>query len=730
MAMDALCDWDALLLAHNGGALKEYITSTYESCETKNAAVAFCNGILESCPTISASQYPVALRLSTLRWMFASMPKLLFSHLRVPSQTVQWLSGCANSDSAPSLRGVALLVMALMLKSNVSSVGTIAPASVARNLSDVQRLMSDNSSASPAVRTQDILLHQCAEVLTLCDPKSSHCASLLSSGGLRMSCSVLQASSSDCTPMQARLDACKVYICVSEIAKHNSSTVDISSEEVLSVCAAVVDIIRSSSLLHDCLHIAYESSLPLLKSTQAWSKDTLGHIVEVVVGALESVRSKDGLSVLDVRRTEAFIGLLSAIFDECAASPDIDCTAFATMSINEINPTMEVLKKSLRGAGPAGKDMRVAASDVRKGLIAMAHSVYSACPAIITNHPEQFWEVSLRLLNTPLLFSCAFVASPENSDVVRRIVDNVSQGLSQVHKYSFPAACDVITSVEELCRSGCTAILECADKIVIAVDQLPKFSDNKTHKKEKYEWRRQVLELLRAVLMLTQTTTTVLSNNFVDQVVSMCSRDILLLRTCLGCRGSASADAASIAAAEKQRRAAAVEAQERFGSSKPEKMVSLLHLVTSTLCDLLDCGNTPIGDDAAETLQGLLGRTARDANRSLVFEDDAVQLGIDIDLVAKILSRVSGVSTAELRGAAMGLLQALSLCSSEAFLLGDTYKKMLCESLCSTTIAIVKMTADTKSVEKLEKCAACVDGETYKNIAKHAQAALSALDIM
>ena len=305
-----------------------------------------------------------------------------------------------------------------------------------------------------------------------------------------------------------------------------------------------------------------------------------------------------------------------------------------------------------------------------------------------------YWTLSVKLLTTPLLFGVAYQSSKSSSStqqgLSRQILQYIANALKNITKYSYSVACDVLTSLEELSDMKCFELLLHESDIPLLVLNayhcVPKGLNIDSKKAKQlssanvYEWKINVINCIKALLLCVNISDLcgVLSSDFIDNfVVGVLSKDVVLLHGALGnitndlaeyvtstvktefltidyfedWSSKCKASKYSLSISGKNRDVPDVDGcrhicadilnRMRFASAESsEPTVMLLHTVLLALVPFLDVLGTTKGDLSDPCSQGLLLLVCflkEICHRKIIFEDDFVQLCVELEAIAKYM---------------------------------------------------------------------------------------------
>jgi len=346
-----------------------------------------------------------------------------------------------------------------------------------------------------------------------------------------------------------------------------------------------------------------------------------------------------------------------------------------------------------------GEGLRAACRDLRKGCISCSEAVIIAAPRWAPRMQQQFWMLCLEALRSPVLFASAFAKGVTAECATRRealehpltaaIVLHLTTAISKSSRYSQAAALDLLTAVEELCAAGCDCLPLASSPLPLlllqAYNQPPKAPSSRPSKKANKgqgsgraaskssrhtaEWKAAVVGALRAVLDMAARCAQPLSDDFKEEFVLAATSEAAALLLALGLvkrypppppSSSSSSkgggqqntapgvslplppSSAEQALAREERRQAAAEAEERFGTRQGEALQRLLHAWILSLAAFMSVPEGLVSSSSprhsnptpAQSLEGLLSLLGQAADRPVVLEDDVPLMCSEAELLS------------------------------------------------------------------------------------------------
>lgn len=134
------------------------------------------------------------------------------------------------------------------------------------------------------------------------------------------------------------------------------------------------------------------------------------------------------------------------------------------------------------------KDLKICrsiCSTIRKSCITSVDNMLLICPQWIRDNYEEYWNLCINVLLTPLLFSVGYTAlsNNNNNNIINKILSYLSSALKNIHRYSMNTATDVLSSIHALCVLNCSEMLS-YDNFVLdmlnILTTLPRYISNIT----------------------------------------------------------------------------------------------------------------------------------------------------------------------------------------------------------------------------------------------------------
>jgi hypothetical protein len=545
------------------------------------------------------------------------------------------------------------------------------------------------------------------------------------------------------------VDAAKVYTLVAEVWLEQlaSSPATPNTAELLAmidVPSCVFSMVSVGPVLHDTLLGAYQLSLEVnqklqqlqqaeenpegstvasedqvqleLNGAAPWTVDggsalwwvgAIQERVAAVMATLLAAGQTDSatatVAALHIKRIESLLGIVASWFDihgsnstksrvadDKVTAEDATWMRAADRAIDLVECVMLQLKEVIANSSSSQsaaliKSARAAASDVRKGSIALSHSVLTACPLVVCSSQSSHsgetrcLNFALKCLGTPLLFGAIYAAivscgcfllhtSPaddlmtreEAQSVVAKMVRHLSAGLGNAARYTASAAGDIVTAVEDLAASGCVLLLEDPGDLPLAtlraLSSVPKGLKTSSSSQQQQqgargdvsgldEWRTRCLAALHALFQLALSShasdpLSRFSQQFTEEVVDVVSDDIASLRLCLGIIVPPTSPSST---SSTSRKAVVASVTERFGSGDAEVLLPVLQTLMACLGQFLDLSihtvssaSPALSERNHEKLLLLVHDLCSTATRPLLFDDDCVLNCAEIEVLTRI----------------------------------------------------------------------------------------------
>ena len=650
-------DIPSLVAAHENDRLKEWL----DTC-------LWSPSLLEWVLNVSAHQgLSSSLQLGLVRQslLICCRSPLLLKAIERPAGCVRWACGIAADGSLPApTRGAALSILTLLTKHNIikeDALLELITDAVVVNLQWLHDAALAETSQGIVFMQGEIILHQCTLLTQLVeeyyrDKSSDDCKLTIS---LLPLLKLLSPSCKGLFSDSAQVDLCKILVSIGETAKRQKiiSVNSISiKDSIFQSCSLLVGFVSSSSILHDVYQGLYMVLLEVLDNVL--SLEFVSDQLTLMEKSFREIFSIENASVLNIQRGEALLGLVSCLFERSVdLSLCVDTCAESALN-GLIVPFVSEMKLNYSSSSKDAKSLFV---EARKGCIACAHSILSACRLYTANNClELLKSLSLQTLSTPLLFPPIYIAASAlfDQDKLRHVVaiisDHLLTALRSVGKYSVASAADVVTAVDELAEHNYPffALNESDANFLIrlldAYKTFPKFQ--KLSSVKDLNWKQITAStLVKLILQARSVDNTKISLLLVD-VIDTFQADYCNISDALGnhCQGSNSSSASD----ERRRKEAVKIVISSFKTSEPEDLVELLSSISGSYLSLIQC-DPPLGifvgynNHIHAQLNSFCRHVCTCLRRKLLFDDDAIQFGNDLDLVHAIVSRIYSESFAK-----------------------------------------------------------------------------------
>ena len=743
----AIIDWNRIEEANRTNSTKEYIENLLRHLESEELVVSLTQEFVTS--VVDTNDRSVALRLLTFRILFSALPTRVFGKLVVPQNVLEWVCSIIQNTSeySHSVRGTAITVFTIIMRHfsagnsfDFSTFTTALIASIRDASVDFDRLVSEEEASCSA---GSILLHQIVSALSVVADSSLPWLKELASALPSVATIVLRVSGyNGQRGGRLQVEAAKLFSLVAEVwmAQQPSDPVQagvsallvddrtsdsaaghvgVGQAVLLGVPRSLFLMVSRGAVLHDSLLAAYQLALEVSMylqlgnghpDTAETSVSGLGAlhwvtlVEERITSALSFSSEGEGggeMADLCIKRVECLLGLLAAWFDTRATHRETlqrvwqdenEWLSAADGTLRLVLSAMQHLKNGLPAltiSASAKKSCRAAAGDLRKGCIALSHTVLTACPSYLVRRrltyagETAFLSFSVRGLGTPLLFGAAYTAlkeagviggqsgpveedegtlSPEEArQFVWKMVRHVFTGLGSTSRYSAGAAGDILSAVEDLAVCGCVDLLDaaCCEDLPLGVLQAmqaapkglgkacsQKKGASKTDVEGLDDWQIRCCAVLQELFRLAGTCDTPFSSfsrQFQEQFVMLVVKEIQTLRRCLGIQPTPPLP--SPPAEVGLQHAATTTTKQAYGTTDAEVLIPVLQALTNALSQFLNLYmHTPSAIalntswPCAHTNEALLVLTqdmCSTASRPLLFDDDCVLCCSELEVISR-----------------------------------------------------------------------------------------------
>ena len=392
-------------------------------------------------------------------------------------------------------------------------------------------------------------------------------------------------------------------------------------------------------MIHDCFHTALHGCVEqLFILSNSPNNNSSGQALVLFNKVLTTVcdylnNADEALTnPMECNKVESVVGYLSCFFD----SESVLHATEDSIAINELNEQVEavvdcVIALQLAMKKHAGKhrELKSMYSDIRKGSIATMGAVFNGCPGWVAEHQSVFWEVSLKSLMTPVLFTSGYKALKDSDAFLTRMLQYLHSALLAVPRYSAAAADDIIQTIQDLIDGGSCYHLyahatqfDILSALVTAYSFSPKPSPESNATDTKLNWQISIVVTMNALLHMCKKLegTHILSREFYHEYLTVFINEFVTLT---------SEDASSSGV------------NKRKHSKAADLKVELLQSVTLLLMSLSESCNVPKDESVERLLLRLMSHLIAINRRSIVFEDDRVQVCTEVDLLVKIVVLLS-----------------------------------------------------------------------------------------
>jgi hypothetical protein len=278
------------------------------------------------------------------------------------------------------------------------------------------------------------------------------------------------------------------------------------------------------------------------------------------------------------------------------------------------------------------------------------------------NNIEKFWDLSINILSTPLLFPSIAKAinlesdKPQSSLALYQLFKNVREflvsALNSIERYSINAALDITQTISDFCSSGlivsppemCSdvdgselddALLLCS-LLLEAYQKCPKLKSSE----DACDWRCSVLDCLRALFKLKAFELQSGKSSPSISFLAYLNKATVLARLCSDIKNLYSALGVNISADEINILSTKdiEDANILVGTTKSDKQSQLLYALSLTLINLLELMIVSrVSFSAIKTENKIIERFTifMEAllSRNIVFEDEVLQREVEIAIV-------------------------------------------------------------------------------------------------
>jgi hypothetical protein len=283
------------------------------------------------------------------------------------------------------------------------------------------------------------------------------------------------------------------------------------TDDLLNGLDKVIELVLQGKVVHDSYLSAFHHGLELLVIVlpQLFSmKDNsvryqailsrLFSIYERIIAAIHEV-SLD--NVVSAKRIEICIGAISSFFEEvaplsttasasapaasemktiyhCFMMQDNNRTDLLDLFMHGVSQLQTRMKEALVSHQQASsssstttttssadqlKDFKIIFSDIRKGCISTLDHVLTLDQQWLrqsTKNRKLFWELSMKQLQTPILFSSAYQSVLSQYPIyVKMMVEYLAKALTMISQYSLTASEDIVETIKQLLLANCQELL-------------------------------------------------------------------------------------------------------------------------------------------------------------------------------------------------------------------------------------------------------------------------------
>jgi hypothetical protein len=206
-------------------------------------------------------------------------------------------------------------------------------------------------------------------------------------------------------------------------------------------------------------------------------------------------------------------------------------------------------------------------------------------------------------------------------------------------KYSITAAIDVITSIRDLCEAKCIEIFTNTNDIPLALvssySSSPRMIASSSQASSIIDFKIAVGHALKELCILAGAQGYQFTNTFVELLTPLVCNDMVTLY-----KGMGTFDTITVPVSLKKE--ARAEVKHLFGTIEAEYLANILNVLSSVLIAYYE-SNQPIyienssDDTNKSSIELLLEYEYSIAGREVIFDDDIIQVCIEIDLMGKIV---------------------------------------------------------------------------------------------
>lgn len=286
----------------------------------------------------------------------------------------------------------------------------------------------------------------------------------------------------------------------------SSSKSSISSssllDDLIQGSERIIDIVLHGKVVHDSFLSAFHNAIEILtlvlnrihadNDRRQLMISRVFTLYQRVVALIDEVTLEN---VVDAKRVEIFIGAISSFFEKISSeSKSTTDDATPTMynffqdissSVNDSASAIDIfirgvsnlqtrmkdaLVKQSSGNGSSTtsstdqlKDFKIIFSDIRKGCISTVNHVFNLDQEWLTRsaaNRKLFWDLALKQLSTPMLFSAAYRSALRNYPVyVKQMVEYLAKAMTMISNYSLTASEDILETIKQLLIDDCQELV-------------------------------------------------------------------------------------------------------------------------------------------------------------------------------------------------------------------------------------------------------------------------------
>ena len=340
----------------------------------------------------------------------------------------------------------------------------------------------------------------------------------------------------------------------------------ICDESFLDLPVRFIECIFLADIVHDILISCLSQLLHISIIAQKLRGSNIESSVNLIMNSIKSLPFTD---IFSLQKILALFSCLETVFDLCHRLFKDLLQLFIVDIIDMICYTQKHMKSTI--ISNSSKQFRTTCSDIRQVNIQVTKIIFLNYPEFINNDWNLFWDITLNILKTPLLFHTGYLAihsdatSESKLSFYSKLRHEFFIALQHISSYSMTSSLALITAIIELYNVKCYELfipfslldnsndtttnksnidspsinndIDIPFLLIQSYSKMPKFPSNIINSSQVCKWKVCSAKAILAMLTFVHNIPAkeamerqiLFSNHLLNTIISHCSRDLIVL---------------------------------------------------------------------------------------------------------------------------------------------------------------------------------------------------------